>query len=60
LINTAIAISPDPVRMALAFRKAIEAGRDAYEIGLARAQETAAATSPLETFFESARTEPPP
>src|SRR6266567_113022 len=35
LINTAIAIASDPVRMAKAFKKAIEAGREAREIGLA-------------------------
>jgi thiazole synthase len=35
LVNTAIAIASDPVRMAQAFRKAIEAGREAFEIGLA-------------------------
>src|SRR6185295_4822199 len=35
LVNTAIAIASDPVRMAQAFARAIEAGRDAYEIGLA-------------------------
>jgi len=41
----------DPVRMAQAFRKAVEAGRDAREIGLAEARTTAAATSPLTAFF---------
>src|SRR5437773_4668812 len=34
LVNTAIAVADDPVRMAVAFKKAIEAGRDAHEIGL--------------------------
>src|SRR6201987_3934602 len=34
LVNTAIAIAADPGRMAAAFRKAVEAGRAAYEIGL--------------------------
>jgi thiazole synthase len=51
LVNTAIAIASDPVRMAQAFRKAIEAGREAYEIGLAEKLSTAAATSPLSGFF---------
>jgi thiazole synthase len=51
LVNTAIAIAPDPVRMAQAFKKAIEAGRDAREIGLADKLKTAAATSPLTAFF---------
>ena len=35
LVNTAIAIASDPSRMAHAFRKAVEAGREAHEIGLA-------------------------
>ena len=51
LVNTAIAIASDPVRMAQAFRKAIEAGREAWEIGLAEKLATAAATSPLTGFF---------
>src|SRR5205809_7311974 len=51
LVNTAIAIASDPVRMAQAFRKAVEAGREAREIGLAEARSTAAATSPLTGFF---------
>src|SRR6184192_2328376 len=34
LVNTAIAIASDSVRMAKAFKKAIEAGREAREIGL--------------------------
>ena len=51
LVNTAIAIASDPVRMAQAFARAIEAGRDAYEIGLAEKRATAAATSPITGFF---------
>src|ERR1700745_416357 len=51
LVNTAIAIASDPVRMAQAFARAIEAGRDAYEIGLAEKRATAAATSPIAGFF---------
>ncbi len=51
LVNTAIAIASDPVRMANAFRRAVEAGRDAREIGLAETRATAAATSPLTAFF---------
>src|SRR4051812_40449751 len=54
LVNTAIAIASDPVRMAHAFRKAVEAGREAREIGLAEARSTAAATSPLTGFFSQA------
>ena len=51
LVNTAIAIASDPVRMAQAFRKAIEAGREAREIGLAEKLGVAAATSPLTGFL---------
>src|SRR5438045_5461012 len=51
LVNTAIAIAPDPVRMAKAFKKAIEAGREAREIGLADKLSVAAATSPLTGFL---------
>jgi len=51
LVNTAIAIASDPVRMAHAFRKAVEAGRDAHEIGLGEASITASPTSPLTAFF---------
>jgi thiazole synthase len=51
LVNTAIAIASDPVRMAQAFARAIEAGRDAFEIGLAEKRATAAATSPIASMF---------
>jgi thiazole synthase len=51
LVNTAIAIAADPSRMAQAFRKAIEAGREAREIGLAEAIRGASATSPLTGLF---------
>ncbi len=51
LVNTAIAIASDPSRMAAAFRKAVEAGREAREIGLAEERAQASATSPLTAFF---------
>jgi thiazole synthase len=51
LVNTAIAIAPDPVRMARAFAVAVQAGRAAYEIGLGSTSDKAAATSPLTTFL---------
>ena len=51
LVNTAIAIAPDPTAMARAFAKAVEAGREAFEIGLGPAQQAAEATSPLTTFL---------
>ena len=56
LVNTAIAIASDPSRMAHAFRKAVEAGREAYEIGLAERHSTASATSPLTGFFTESAT----
>ena len=52
LVNTAIAIAADPSRMAVAFRKAVEAGRDAYEMGLPERIEHASATSPLTGFLD--------
>lgn len=52
LVNTAIAVSAAPCRMAVAFKMAVEAGRAAYESGLAAQQETASATSPLTGFLE--------
>jgi thiazole synthase len=52
LINTAIAVSHDPNRMAVAFKLAVEAGRAAYESGLAEQHETASATSPLTAFLD--------
>jgi thiazole synthase len=52
LVNTAVAVSSDPNRIAVAFKMAVEAGRAAYEIGLASQQETASATSPLTAFLD--------
>jgi thiazole synthase len=51
LVNTAIAIASDPARMAAAFRKAVEAGRAAYETGLPEATSEAVPTSPLAAYF---------
>ena len=52
LVNTAVAVASDPNRMALAFKLAVEAGRAAYECGLAAQQEAASPTSPLAAFLE--------
>lgn len=52
LVNTAIAVSNNPNRMAVAFKMAIEAGRAAYESGIAAEQEFASATSPLTAFLD--------
>ena len=51
LVNTAIAIAGDPVRMAIAFKLAVQAGREAFEIGLPDAIDHASATSPLTGFL---------
>lgn len=51
LVNTAIAIASDPARMGIAFKMAVEAGRAAYEMGLAESSKEATATSPLTTFL---------
>lgn len=52
LMNTAIAGANDPVLMASAMKKAIEAGREAYRAGRMPRKRYASASSPLEgTFF---------
>lgn len=51
LVNTAIAVANDPDRMAVAFRLAVEAGRAAWEMGLAAKQQWASPTSPLTAFL---------
>jgi thiazole synthase len=52
LMNTAIAAAKNPVLMASAMRKAIEAGREAYLAGRMPAKRYASASSPIEgTFF---------
>src|ERR1700759_4829393 len=51
LVNTAIAIASDPERMAAAFRKAVEAGRTGYELGLPAIVSEAVPTSPLTAYF---------
>lgn len=53
LVNTAIAIAADPAAMGRAFRKAVEAGREAYEIGLGDVLPIASATSPLTGFLKT-------
>ncbi len=46
LVNTALAEARDPVRMAAAFRKAVEAGREAYLAGRMPVRSHASASSP--------------
>jgi len=52
LVNTAIAVAGDPCRMARAFARAVESGRDAFEVGLAEPSSGASATSPLTAFLD--------
>jgi thiazole synthase len=52
LVNTAIAIASDPVRMARAFDLAVRAGREAFELGLPETIRHASATSPLTGFLD--------
>jgi thiazole synthase len=51
LMNTAIAAARDPVLMASAMRKAIEAGREAFLAGRMQAKRFASASSPIEGLF---------
>lgn len=52
LVNTAIGTAGAPGEMAAAFRMAVEAGRRAYEAGLAAPGVAAAASSPLTGFLK--------
>lgn len=51
LVNTAIAVSENPVAMAKAFKMAVEAGRMAFEAKLAPIRAEAEASSPLTSFL---------
>jgi Uncharacterized enzyme of thiazole biosynthesis len=51
LMNTAIAAAKDPVLMASAMKKAIQAGREAYLAGRMQPRRYASASSPLEGLF---------
>lgn len=52
LMNTAIAEAKNPILMALAMRKAVEAGREAYLAGRMPRRAYASASSPIDgTFF---------
>ncbi|MHB1127676.1 MAG: thiazole synthase [Bacillota bacterium] len=54
LVNTAIATAGDPVLMAEAFSKAVEAGRQAYLAGPGTVKEHGDASSPLTGFLRGA------
>jgi thiazole synthase len=47
LLNSAIALSQDPIKMANAFRLAVEAGRLAYKAGLMQEREFASPSTPI-------------
>lgn len=51
LVNTAIAVSQQPIAMAKAFKIAVEAGRIAYKAKLAPIKQYAEASSPLTSFL---------
>ena len=51
LVNTAIAVSGDPVKMAIAFKQAVEAGRMAFEARLGKVSQQAQASSPFTAFL---------
>lgn len=51
LVNTAIAVSQNPVEMGIAFKMAVEAGRMAYNAKLAPIKRHAEASSPLTSFL---------
>ncbi len=51
LVNTAIAVSHNPIEMAKAFKMAVKAGRMAYEAKLAPIKKYAEASSPLTSFL---------
>lgn len=52
LVNTALAVSGNPVQMATAFKMAVQAGRIAYEAKLALPNTIAVASSPLTSFLD--------
>lgn len=52
LVNTAIAVSENPIQMAIAFKLAVEAGRMAFEAKLGRPKNYAEASSPLTAFLD--------
>ncbi len=58
LLNTAVSKAADPVRMATAFRAAIDAGRLGWEAGLMEMRDMASPSTPVAgtPFFELGRT----
>ncbi|MDO3379022.1 thiazole synthase [Geoalkalibacter halelectricus] len=54
LVNTALAVARDPGAMGRAFKKGVEAGREAFLAGLGEQREKAEASSPLTGFLRDA------
>jgi thiazole synthase len=54
LVNTAVATAGDPVRMAAAFGKAVQAGREAFLASPGAVRQYAEASSPLTGFLHEA------
>lgn len=52
LVNTAIAVAQQPVKMAAAFKQAVEAGMEAFLAGLGGVSTQAVASSPLVAFLD--------
>jgi len=52
LVNTAIAVSQNPIDMGVAFKQAVQAGRIAYNAKLAPIKHRAEASSPLTSFLK--------
>ncbi len=53
LVNTALADTSDPAAMARAFRKGVEAGREAFCAGMGPKRQQASASSPLTGFLRN-------
>ncbi len=51
LVNTAIAIADDPIRMAAAFKQAVQAGRQGFAAGLGASSTSTRASSPQRGFI---------
>ena len=52
LVNTAIAVAGDPAAMAAAFKKGVEAGREAFLAGLGRARQRSGSIQSSHRIFE--------
>lgn len=55
LVNTAIATAKDPIAMSAAFKKGVEAGREAFLAGMAKSSDKASASSPLTGFLRETK-----